>query len=96
MLQKDSSLRDEFRSDPISAIEKVDFKNPLDYDIWIYRMIVASISSVLILIIIGTITLFIIGIFNENKDVPAIFTALSSAAIGALAGLLSPVPRNQK
>ncbi len=29
----------------------------------------------------------------DDKDVPTIFTAIGSAAIGALAGLLAPAPR---
>jgi len=69
-------------------------KNPLDTDNWIYRIIVLSLGITIISIIIGVIVLIGSGKISDDKGVPTILTAIGSAAIGALAGLLAPQPKS--
>jgi hypothetical protein len=63
---------------------------PLETDIVIYRLVVGVIGVVAVLAVIGAILVVALDV----KDATPLLTALvsiSSAAIGALAGLLSPV-----
>ncbi|WP_420102453.1 hypothetical protein [Bosea sp. (in: a-proteobacteria)] len=64
---------------------------PLDTDPWVYRMVVTFLGLTVILVVAGTILLVLSG--KEGAGVPDILTALGSAAVGALAGLLAPTPR---
>jgi hypothetical protein len=62
----------------------------LETDIMIYRMVVVVIGLVAILAVTGAI---LIVVFNVSDAAPLLtaLVSISSAAIGALAGLLSPV-----
>ena len=62
---------------------------PLHSDVWIYRAVVAALGFIAIVTVVGAIMLAVV----TGKDTPQILVALGSAAIGALAGLLAPVPR---
>jgi hypothetical protein len=63
---------------------------PLESDVWIYRMIVASVSAVLLISVAGIITLSL-----QEKSPPDVLVALVSAALGGLTGLLAPTPKRQ-
>lgn len=93
-LESNAELQQEFRENPISAIQNFEQSNPLSNDKWIYRIIVLSLGLTIISIIIGVIVLIGLDKINEDSNVPTILTAIGSAAIGALAGLLAPPPRN--
>jgi len=56
-------------------------------DLWLFRMIIGALGLVALLAMIGAIILAMSG-----KAIPDLLTALGSAAIGALAGLLAPSP----
>jgi hypothetical protein len=88
----DKSLQEEFKNNPAQAAQNIDLNSPLATDQWIYRIVVASLGATVIAIILGIIVLMAIGTIKDDKSVPTIFTALGSAAIGALAGLLAPSP----
>ena len=62
-------------------------------DVWIYRIVVGILGGV---ILTAAITAFMAIVLSKSGDTPsiAILTSLSSAAIGALAGLLAPSPSN--
>lgn len=61
----------------------------LEQDPLIYRIVVSSLGLVTLLVVIGAIALA----FNSAQDkIPDVLTALGSAAIGALAGILAPSP----
>jgi len=62
-------------------------------DIWIYRMVVGILGGV---ILTAAITALIAIVLDKDGNDPTItiLTSLSSAAIGALAGLLAPSPAN--
>lgn len=87
-------LQNQFRQDPVNAVQQFQQQNPLTTDKWVYRIIVLSLGLTIISIIIGVIVLIGIGKITDDKGVPTILTAIGSAAIGALAGLLAPPPRN--
>jgi hypothetical protein len=63
---------------------------PLESDVWIYRMIVASVSVVLLISVAGIITLSL-----QEKSPPDVLVALVSAALGGLTGLLAPTPKRK-
>jgi hypothetical protein len=64
----------------------------MTHDVWIYRVVVASFAAVLILTALGALVLAFTG-----KELPqtasTLFVALTSGAVGALAGLLAPSPK---
>ena len=59
----------------------------------IYIIVVASLGIVAVSAVIGGVVLAF-GV--EKPDIPATVTALGSAAIGALAGLLAPGPSTSR
>lgn len=63
-------------------------------DTWIYRMVVGSLGFVCIAVVVGSIGLAFVSDSSEAK-IPDILTALGSAAIGALAGILAPSPSSK-
>lgn len=92
-LMSSSQLQSQFKADPVSAVQEFQQSNPLSTDKWIYRIIVLSLGVTIITIIIGVIVLIGSGKISDDKGVPTILTAIGSAAIGALAGLLAPPPK---
>jgi hypothetical protein len=56
-----------------------------DQDIWLYRMIVATLGLTVVASVVGAVTLAMTG-----ESAPEILVALGSAAIGGLAGFLVP------
>lgn len=72
-----------------------DLPRVMENDKWIYRMVVGCLSLVVLLAVLGSIILTLMS--GELKaDIPDIITALGSAAIGALAGILAPSPDPHK
>jgi len=92
-LVSNPDLQNQFKADPVSAVEKFEQENPLSTDKWIYRIIVLSLGITILTIIIGVIVLLAVGKISDDKGVPTILTAIGSAAIGAMAGLLAPPPK---
>jgi integral membrane sensor domain MASE1 len=62
-------------------------------DVWIYRMVVGILGGVLLTATISVFVAIILGKPVATSSI-TILTSLSSAAIGALAGLLAPSPAN--
>lgn len=60
-------------------------------DIWIYRSIVLTLGLVILIIISGLFCISLKGI-DVKTELITICTAISSGAIGTLAGLLAPSP----
>lgn len=65
------------RKDPMKKRE--------DQDIWLYRMIVATLGLTVVASVVGAISLAMTG-----ESAPEVLVALGSAAIGGLAGFLVP------
>jgi predicted phage tail protein len=63
----------------------------LEQDRLIYRIVVSSLGLVVLFVVVG-----VIGLSFKNSGgtvaIPDVLTALGSAAIGALAGILAPSP----
>ena len=64
---------------------------PLKTDVWLYRMVVGVLGLVILASVIGAIALSIV-----NKATPEFLVALGSAAVGGLAGLLAPSPKDRQ
>ncbi len=96
LLETNTDVQEQFRNNPIEAVKQFSQKNPLSTDKWIYRIVVIGLSLTIILLIIGVLILTGSGEINGDTDVPTILTAIGSAAIGALAGLLSPPSKEIK
>jgi hypothetical protein len=60
---------------------------PLEWDYWIYRIVVATLGLAVLASIGGAIFLSAV-----TKDIPEVLVAIGSAAVGALAGLIAPPP----
>jgi hypothetical protein len=93
-LVSNPELQQQFKDDPVKAVDVINQKSPLETDPWIYRIIVSALGITILSIIIGVIVLIGTGRISDDKGVPTILTAIGSAAIGALAGLLAPPPKS--
>lgn len=91
-LESSKELQNQFREDPISAVNQFQ-QNPLTTDKWIYRLIVLALGISIISIVIGVILLLSSGKISDDNSIPTILTAIGSGSIGALAGLLAPPPK---
>jgi hypothetical protein len=65
-------------------------KNRKDRDVWLYRMIVATLGLTVVASVVGAIALAMTG-----GNTPEVLVALGSAAIGGLAGFLVPTQLNR-
>jgi len=91
-LSNSSKLQQEFKADPIQALNSFDVRNPKESDSWIYRIIVLMLGLSVIAIIVGLILLAFWDRTTHDSQLITIFATISSGAIGALAGLLAPSP----
>ncbi len=90
-LETDPQFVEEMKKHPQEALAIV-AGAPLDTDPWIYRIVVAALGLAILASIGGAIYLTAIATKDSMKDVPQVLTALGSASVGALAGLLAPSP----
>lgn len=90
ILSNNTDVQEEFKKDPEKAIQNFTSVIP---DNWIYRMVVGSLGLVIVIITTGIVWRVASGATLEDKNVPTILTAIGSAAIGALSGLLAPSPK---
>ncbi len=66
---------------------------PLDTDKWIYRMVVGALGLAILACLSFTFYITLKSTApNVDLEMPEIFMAIGSAAVGALAGLLAPSP----
>ncbi len=91
-LVNNTSLQNQFKEDPVKAIQQFNTSSPLP-DTWIYRIVVGSLGLAVILVIVAVVILITTGKVT-GEQVPTILTAIASGAIGALAGLLAPSPNS--
>ena len=85
-LSSDPSFEQQLKTNPTQALASL-ATSPIQWDAWIYRLVVLALGLTLLASAAGGIWLSVLG-----KDTPQILTALGSAAVGALAGLLAPSP----
>ncbi|GEN67901.1 hypothetical protein [Chryseobacterium rhizosphaerae] len=93
-LKNNTDLQEKFKLNPVEALKNVEIRNPKDTDYWIYRIIVIMLGLAVLGIITGLI-LITMNNLRFDTQLITIFTAISSGAIGALAGLLAPSPNKQ-
>ena len=93
ILQRDDGGRRIYGT--VDRIENADFvetlerlSRPLENDLWIYRIVVGTLAFSILAVIVAS-TLIVI---TPDGDVPDVLVAIGTGAIGALAGLLAPVP----
>ncbi len=91
-LSEDQNLQEAVKNDPIATLKQyIETKNPLTSDYWIYRIVVFALGFTVLLC---TVFSFLIA-KEPGAQTPEILIALGSAAVGALAGLLAPSPRDK-
>lgn len=93
-LNNNPVLQQKFKEDPVQAAANVVISNPKETDPWIYRIIVIALGVAILTIITGLVIITVNKI-TFGEQLITIFTAISSGAIGALAGLLAPSPNRQ-
>jgi len=69
---------------------------PLDSDVWIYRIVVGALGSTVIIVVLGSVALAWHCPPSNTFQTPEVLTAIGSAAVGALAGLLAPSPNGRQ
>jgi hypothetical protein len=67
--------------------------SPLGSDVWIYRAVVVILGICVISTVLGGMFLVIYGKGEPKMALPDGIVAIGSAAVGALAGLLAPSPK---
>jgi hypothetical protein len=67
--------------------------SPLGSDVWIYRAVVVILGICVISTVLGGIFLVVYGKGEAKMALPDGIVAIGSAAVGALAGLLAPSPK---
>ena len=68
------------------------YNRPLDYDLVIYRIVVAVLGATVLATVFGGIYLALKA--DPNIKLPDGIIAIGSAAVGVLAGLLAPSPKS--
>jgi hypothetical protein len=87
LVRDDPELQEEVRKDPVETLERL--SRPLETDLWIYRIVVGTLSFSILAVIVATT---VIVLTQEPVEIPDVLVAIGTGAIGALAGLLAPVP----
>jgi hypothetical protein len=94
-LERDSEKMEEAKNNPIKILNEIAnthrFKSAIPNTL-VYHILIGGLITIVLVIVIGVI----IGWVKADKSdstVPTILTAIGSAAIGALAGILAPNPR---
>ncbi|MEM6523508.1 MAG: hypothetical protein AAF693_06945 [Bacteroidota bacterium] len=77
-LAKDDALKADMMSDPERTLNSVKIE-----DKWVYRMAIWFLGIVVIIIVMGTLIVYV------DDQVPEFLIALASTAMGAIAGLIS-------
>ena len=89
----DPEAKEALKTDPEATLKRAaaqaKAESPLDNDVWVYRMVVTFLGLTVLLVALGTIAL---SWGATASQIPDVLTALGSAAVGALAGLLAPAP----
>jgi hypothetical protein len=84
-IAQDPELERRIKDNPVAAVAEI-AGDPLTSDPLIYRVVVIVLGVVLLVATVGALVLT-----AYNLDIPDLLTALGSAAVGALAGVLTPL-----
>jgi hypothetical protein len=92
-LGTDTQLKAAYEADPDKTLKTQTAEDPKN-DVWIYRLVVAALSAIVLIIVCGV--LGNITAIESSAKVITIITSLGATALGALAGLLAPSPVKQQ
>jgi hypothetical protein len=96
-LQENPDLQNDFKADPVSAIRDIELQPPAYLsDVWVYRIVVIVLGLIIVGIVAGVTGLMISSPDNIDLHIPTMLTAIGSAALGALTGLLAPSPASNR
>jgi hypothetical protein len=93
-LANEPTLSEETRKKIENVSDEIAKASVFISDIWIYRAVIIVLGVAVLATILGGLGLAFMGNSNNYK-LPAEIVALGSAAVGALAGLLAPSPRDE-
>lgn len=74
-----------------SAMPDQSVSNALQKDVWVYRIVVIALGLAVLISLVGALVL---ALYGKGQSSEAI-VAIGSAAVGAMAGLLAPSPRDK-
>ena len=94
-LKNDPELLSNIQQNPEKALREYQQENPIEWDAWIYRIVVLSLGLTVIIIVTGVLIALVRNTDVTNQNLITVVASIGSAAIGALAGLLAPSPRNK-
>ena len=80
-------IPDDAKTTLIAQVSEI--RAPLASDPWIYRIVVLSLGLTVLATVIGGLFIKV----TSAQNIPEGIIALGSAAVGALAGLLAPAPK---
>ena len=89
-LLADAGLQQDFKTDPVKAVLQFQAEIP---DTRVYRLVVGFLGLCILFVIVGTVVLALSAKIAIYPPLITLFTAIASGAIGALAGLLTPSPK---
>ena len=96
LLLSDDNMQKKFKDNPKGTIMDYEEKeHPLGWDKWIYRLAVGGLIVIILAVIISVVIMYSQS-KSENFQVPDLFVAIGSGAIGAVAGLLTPTPTEKQ
>ena len=86
---------DNLQNQVMNALDSVDIQPAYLTDKWVYRMIVGGLCAIVLSVIIAVSAVFV-KTPETTINVPVVLVTVTSTALGALAGLLAPSPRQQQ
>ncbi len=87
LIEHDAALQDKVRDDPVGTLRAL--AKPLEEDKWVYRIVVAVLGLTILFVVSGV---FVLKVVDNQTGIPDALVAIGSAAVAALAGLLTPFP----
>jgi hypothetical protein len=93
LIETDSSVPAEIKLKAEKLAGDIAVASVLQTDVWIYRTVVVVLGTTVLATIMGGLGLAFKGDLTNFK-LPSEIVAIGSAAVGALAGLLAPSPKD--
>ena len=95
-IENNQDFIEKIKEDPVKAIKPIKLREPWFNDRIIYRLVVLFLGVIVLTICIGLLIIFSRSKPQAGFEVPDIFIATASSAIGAIAGLLTPNSNSQE
>lgn len=90
MVAEDAALQQRLKQDPVATLQSLAL--PPESDRWIFRLVVLALGLTGLFVVVGVFTL---KALDNTTAIPDALVAIGSAAIAALAALLSLSPTNR-